>query len=243
MHFYAVIIGTEILNGRREDAHFAFVKTALAKKGWSLHASLVLKDEKELITSTFELVKNDPKSILFSFGGIGSTPDDLTREIASNVFTGEAPVRHTSFEADIIARFAEKAYPHRIHMADIPIGSELLPNPVNNMSGFSLDKRLFFMPGFPEMAHPMVEYALSTYIPDAPQTYRKTLIAQCSENDINPLMHELPNTIELSCLPQLINNVANVTLSLSGYDKQVVEIEFERFVYFLKENTIAFTLE
>ena len=43
MHFYALIIGTEILNGRREDKHFAFVRKELEKYGHELYASFIEK--------------------------------------------------------------------------------------------------------------------------------------------------------------------------------------------------------
>ncbi|MCD6190648.1 MAG: competence/damage-inducible protein A, partial [Sulfurimonas sp.] len=83
MNFYALIIGTEILNARREDKHFIFLRDELSKYGHELFASFIVKDDVELIGKCFELIKNDEKSVLFSFGGIGSTPDDLTREISA----------------------------------------------------------------------------------------------------------------------------------------------------------------
>ena len=78
MNFYALIIGTEILNARREDKHFKFVRDELSKYGHELFASFIVKDDIELIKKSFELIKNDEKSVLFSFGGIGSTPDHLS---------------------------------------------------------------------------------------------------------------------------------------------------------------------
>ncbi|MBN2781877.1 MAG: competence/damage-inducible protein A, partial [Campylobacterales bacterium] len=157
MNFYAVIIGTEILNSRREDKHFDFLKNELAKYGHELFASFIIKDDRELMKNIYELVKNDKNSILFSFGGIGSTPDDLTREIAAQVFTSKPLKSNKKFKQDILDKFGEDAYPHRIHMADLPENSELIFNPVNNMSAFSLQNRFFFVPGFPSMAHPMLQ--------------------------------------------------------------------------------------
>ena len=87
MNFYSVIIGTELLNGRRKDAHFSFLNNELLKRGWEQKASFVIKDEPSFIEDIFRLIKNDPDAVLFSFGGIGSTPDDYTRPCAANVFT------------------------------------------------------------------------------------------------------------------------------------------------------------
>jgi len=70
MNFYAITTGTEILNGRRVDKHFEFLKNELSLYGHELFASLVIKDDKTLIANSFEMVKKDPEAVLFCFGGI-----------------------------------------------------------------------------------------------------------------------------------------------------------------------------
>ena len=242
MNFYAVIIGTEILNGRRTDKHFEFVKKELAKYGHELFASFVIKDDKELMRHTYELIKQDKESVMFSFGGIGSTPDDLTREIAAQVFTGKPPVTHPKFKKDIEERFKEEAYPHRIHMADIPEGSELLFNPINNMSGFSLHNRFFFTPGFPSMAHPMISHAIEEHFSTPHTRYRKTLIAYTSENTLISQMQQLPPSLELSSLPMFVDGAAQVELSLAGEDEAEVQGYFERFITYLQAQNITYKL-
>ena len=77
MNFYACIIGSEILNGRRVDKHFEFLKNELQKYGHDLFASFIIKDNEDLIRNTYKLIKDDKQSVMFSFGGIGATPDDL----------------------------------------------------------------------------------------------------------------------------------------------------------------------
>ena len=87
VNFYSVIIGTELLNGRRKDAHFAFLNQELLKRGWEHKASFVIEDDKELMLKIFNLIKSDEHSVMFCFGGIGATPDDFTRQIAADAFT------------------------------------------------------------------------------------------------------------------------------------------------------------
>ena len=242
MNFYALIIGTEILNGRREDKHFAFIRAELQKYGHELFASYIVKDDVELITNTLKLIKNDKKSVLFSFGGIGSTPDDLTREIAADVFTLKAIVRHKEFEKDIIEKFAENAYPHRIHMADLPQGSDLIFNPINNMSGFSLENRFFFVPGFPSMSHPMLSQVIKDNFSSSEKKYRYTLLAQTSENTLICLMKKIPQHIELSSLPIFKDGKALVELSLSAKDNNDVKNYFSIFTKELDEKEILYKL-
>jgi molybdopterin-biosynthesis enzyme MoeA-like protein len=242
-HIYAVIIGSEILNGRRVDKHFDFVKNALDKRGYTLHCVEIIKDDEALIKSSFERVRADEKSKMFCFGGIGSTPDDLTRAIAAAVFRGTPLIRHTRFEKDIIEYFGERAYPNRIHMAELPEGAELLKNPVNNMSGFYLDERYFFMPGFPEMAHPMVEEVIERFLPQNRPLYRKTLLAYCSEERLITIMKLIPDDVECSSLPMFVNKKANVEMSVASYDEKTTLQYFGMFVDFLEANNIGFEVK
>ncbi len=242
MNFYAIIIGTEILNSRREDKHFNFLRLELQKYGHELFASFIIKDDKKLIKNCYELVKTDKKSVLFSFGGIGSTPDDLTREIAAEVFTSMALVRHKQFERDIINKFGSESYPHRIHMSDLPQNSGLLFNPVNNMSGFSLEDKYFFVPGFPEMAHPMIREVIQKLFSLSQKKYRYTLLANTSENTLITLMKELPSHIELSSLPIFKDKKASVELSLSGYEEKDVLYYFNLFCKELSTSNIEYKL-
>jgi len=229
MNFYAVIIGSEILNNTRKDKHFDFIKDELEKYGHELFASFIIKDDVELIKQTYELIKKDKKSILFSFGGIGSTPDDLTRDISAKVFTSEPLQTNQKFKQDILDRFGNEAYPHRICMADIPIDAKLIHNPINNMSAFYLEDRFFFVPGFPSMAHPMLKNIIKEKFNYAKKRYKLTLIAKTSENTLINLMQELPVEIELSSLPMLDNHIASVELSLRGYDEELLKFHFNKF--------------
>lgn len=88
-NFYSVIIGTELLNGRRKDAHFAFLNQQLLSRGWEQKASFVINDDTNLMENIFNLIKLDPNSVMFCFGGIGATPDDYTRVVAGKVFVME----------------------------------------------------------------------------------------------------------------------------------------------------------
>jgi molybdopterin-biosynthesis enzyme MoeA-like protein len=242
MNFYALIIGTEILNARREDKHFKFVRDELQKYGYELFATFIVKDDVGLMKNCYELIKKDKDSILFSFGGIGSTPDDLTREISAEIFTDKPVLRHKTFEQDIIERFAEKSYPHRVHMADIPQGSQLLFNPVNNMSGYSLQNRFFFVPGFPEMAHPMIRDVISKLCSTKLEKFRYTLLAKTSEETLINQMKLLPPHIELSSLPIFKDSKANVELSVSGYEDKEVKKYFDKFIKELEGKNIPYKL-
>lgn len=241
-HFYAVIIGSEILNGRREDKHFLYIRDALLRRGHTLFSSFIIKDDPTLIHTTFSMIRNDPDAVMFSFGGIGSTPDDLTRQIASDVFSDGILVAQREFADHIIERFGDAAYPHRIHMAELPKDAGLLHNVINNMSGFSLEERYFFMPGFPEMSHPMVEEALERFYPQAPKLYRNTLIAQTSENTLIDVMEELDEGIDFSSLPMMNGGNPTVEISVASRDKILSDTNFQRFIDALESKSINYNI-
>jgi len=242
MNFYALIIGTEILNGRREDKHFEFLKNELGRYGHELSASFIIKDDEELIKKSYRLIQSDKESVLFSFGGIGSTPDDLTRAIAAEVFTSKPLQRDKKFEQDIIDRFGSEAYPHRIYMSDLPQNSDLLFNPINNMSGFSLDDRYFFVPGFPQMAHPMLSSVIKKLFSHSIKKHRLTLIAQTSENTLISVMKQISSDIELSSLPILTKDNISVEISLCSTDKLHVQNSFKLFTEYLNKSNIPYSL-
>lgn len=242
MNFYACIIGSEILNGRREDKHFSFLRDELKKYEHELFGSFIIKDDKELIKRIYKLVKDDEDAVMFSFGGIGATPDDLTRAVAAEIFTNKPLQRNKKFEQDIIDRFGKDAYPHRIFMSDLPEGADLLFNPINNMSGFSLKDRYFFVPGFPQMSHPMIASVIDKLFNEKVEKYRLTLLADTSENTLISLMNRIPEDIELSSLPILKESGVSVEISLCAADKAYVEKYFKFFVDFLEESKIHYNL-
>jgi len=106
----------------------------------------------------------DEDVVPFSFGGIGATPDDHTRRCAAQA-AGVSLKLHPHADAEIRARFIadpKGVTPQRLAMGEFPEGSEIIPNPYNRIPGFSY-RRHYFLPGFPEMAWPMMAWVLDTH--------------------------------------------------------------------------------
>ena len=241
--FFTLIIGTEILNRRRSDAHFDFVTKALSAKGHKLTGSFIIEDDPALIIQTIKFIASQPNPVLFSFGGIGSTPDDYTRKCAAIALRGGEFVVHEEAKRIIEAKLGKVAYPHPIKMAELPKGAELLNNPVNNMPAFSLDERYFFMPGFPEMSHPMVTEILAKLIPQKREIHRYTLTAHCTENIFVELMEQTPPEVECSSLPKRETFGWSVTLSLSSQDDALVQNIFMQYCQLLDTYAIDYQIE
>jgi molybdopterin-biosynthesis enzyme MoeA-like protein len=101
--------------------------------------------------------------VVLSFGGIGATPDDHTRQCAANAL-GVPLVLHPDAEREIAARFGGEITPQRLRMGEFPAGCEIIPNPFNRIPGFMM-RHHHFVPGFPQMAWPMIEWVLDTRYP------------------------------------------------------------------------------
>ena len=220
-----IIIGTELLTGKRRDSHFEHAIDALAARGLELAWCRYLGDDPELITRELRFALGDA-GIVFSFGGIGATPDDHTRACAAEA-NGVSLVRHPEAAAIIEERFGDQAYPQRIHMADLPEGCTLIPNPVNRIPGFSLG-RCHFVPGFAQMAWPMTEWVLDQHYPqlggEAPLEVLVT-VPSASEGQLIGIMQDFVARfpeIDLSCLPHMEGDYRETELGARG-EAQAVE--------------------
>ncbi len=205
--FGIYIIGDEILSGKRQDAHLSFVVQALKVRGLQLAWANFLGDIPEQITSSLKasMARAD---VVFSFGGIGATPDDFTRQCAADA-AGLPIERHLAAVAEIEAQYGEGAYPKRVLMADFPQGATLIPNPINRVSGFAINEH-YFVPGFPEMSHPMITWVLDSYYPHLfhQQDYIEAsiLVMEAGESRLIDLMNHIlakyPD-LKLFSLPKL----------------------------------------
>ena len=192
MSFGAIIIGDEILSGKRVDRHFAKVAELLSSRGLRLAWVEYLGDERSRIAATLKrsLAAGD---IVFSFGGIGNTPDDHTRQAAA-VALGVDLVLHPDAEHEIRARYAEigrEVTDYALDMGRFPAGSRIIPNPYNRIPGFSRGDH-HFVPGFPQMAWPMIEWVLDTCYADRfnrrPSAEAAILVWKGIESKLTPLM-------------------------------------------------------
>ncbi len=237
MSFGLIIIGDEILSGKRDDKHLAQVIQLLSKRGLALSWAHYLGDDFDAIQAYLKrsFSGND---IVFCTGGIGATPDDHTRQAAAAA--AEVPLTRHVEAARLIELRAneiavEKGLPHpvdmntlenqqRLCMALLPQGCELIPNPYNKIPGFSIGQH-YFMPGFPVMAWPMVESILDTKYA---HLFHKNEQRECSvivfgayEASLTPLMNDIERRfreIKVFSLPALANaeQAAHIELGVKG---------------------------
>ena len=135
-----IIIGDEILSGKRQDKHLPKVVSLLGERGLALAWARYLGDRRDHITAALKdaFASGD---IVFCCGGIGATPDDHTRQSAAAAL-GRPLALHPEAESLIRERMQEVAAEqglvyapdrpdnlHRLNMGTFPQGADIIPNP------------------------------------------------------------------------------------------------------------------
>jgi molybdopterin-biosynthesis enzyme MoeA-like protein len=204
-HFGLIIIGDEILSGKRADKHLPKVIELLKARGLQLDYAEYVGDAPERITAALKRAFAS-SDVVFSTGGIGATPDDHTRQCAARAL-GVALALHPQAAALITERMQEIAKQqgtvyvpgdpdnmHRLNMGVFPVGAQIIPNPYNKIAGFSYGS-IHFVPGFPVMAWPMIEWVLDNHyshlFQSAAWIEKSVIVYGAMEATLTPLMQEI----------------------------------------------------
>ena len=237
--FGLIIIGDEILSGKRQDKHLPKVIELLAARGLSLSWCTVLGDDRQRLTDTFRHTFASA-DVVFCCGGIGATPDDHTRQAAAAAL-GQDLALHPEARELIMERVRQLAiekgftadpdHPdtvHRLNMGVFPASAQIVPNPYNKIPGFYCQgpggARVFFVPGFPVMAHPMIEWALDTHCAAWHQRVdwleRSVVVYGAMEASLTPLMERLEaeHPVKVFSLPSVDHPVhgRHIELGVKG---------------------------
>lgn len=235
-----IIIGDEILSGKRIDQHLPKVIELLSARGLQLAWAEYVGDDRARIIATLQrsFASGD---IVFSTGGIGATPDDHTRQCAAAalnlpvVMHPEAKVliqqrireTHDNAQKSLDLDSAENL--HKLKMGEFPLGAELIPNPFNKIPGFAIQNH-YFVPGFPVMAWPMIAWVLDTHYAhlfhQEARDEKAVLVFEAMESTLTPMMEALEEKyplIKVFSLPSVGNSEIrrHIELGVKGEPAQV----------------------
>lgn len=214
MDFGLIIIGDEILSGKRADKHLPKVIELLAARGLMLSWVRYVGDDPARITADLRDAFAGG-GIVFSCGGIGATPDDHTRQCAAAALDRPLALhpqardlilermRDTAAEQGTVFEPDRADNAHRLNMGVFPEGAQIIPNPYNKIAGFSVQPRadaidapgVFFVPGFPVMAWPMIEWVLDQRLAalhgQGAQAEKSVIVFGQMEATLTPLMERI----------------------------------------------------
>lgn len=222
--FGLIIVGDEILSGKRQDKHLPKIAELLAERGLSLSWAQVVGDDRARITAVLREAFAGTQPV-FCCGGIGATPDDHTRQCAAAALGVELqlhPQARQLIEERMRDTAAEQGVPfdperpdnvHRYNMGVFPVGASIIPNPYNKIPGFSCrgpgGAEVHFVPGFPVMAWPMLEWVLDQRYADLHQRghwrEHSVIVMGSMEAALTPLMERLESThaVKVFSLPSV----------------------------------------
>jgi molybdopterin-biosynthesis enzyme MoeA-like protein len=257
-----IIIGDEILSGKRSDKHLPKFIELLNERGLQLAWAEYVGDSPARITEVLAraFASGD---VVFSCGGIGATPDDHTRQCAAQAL-GVPLALQAEAKALILERMRDVAMEqgvafepdrddnlHRLNMGTFPQGAQIISNPYNKIPGFTCQGEghgmVHFVPGFPVMAWPMMQDKLDAFCQiwgAAPKRIERSVIVFCAmEATLTPLMEriELQHAgIKFFSLPSVDHPEwgKHIELGVKGAETQV-EAAFQA----LKEGLKPFSVE
>jgi molybdopterin-biosynthesis enzyme MoeA-like protein len=177
----------------------------LGARGLALSWARYVGDDPQRITADLRHAF-ECGDIVFSCGGIGATPDDHTRQCAAAAL-GVPLSLHPQARDLILERMrdtaAEQGVPfepdrhdnvHRLNMGVFPDGAQIIPNPYNKIAGFSVGE-VHFVPGFPVMAWPMIEWVLDQRYAglhgQGTQREKSVIVFGAMEATLTPLMERI----------------------------------------------------
>ena len=211
-----ISVGTEILLGNIVNTNAAYLSEQCAKLGLHCYYQDVVGDNEERIAETIKLALSRADIIIMS-GGLGPTPDDLSKEVAAkvagvNLYMDEEA---KAAIADYFTRIGKEPTDNNWKQALMPVGSVVLPNHNGTAPGCAIEadgKRIILLPGPPEELKLMFEESVAPYLREAiPGTiYTKmvklcgigeskaaTMIADLIENQSNPTIATYAKTGEV----------------------------------------------
>jgi molybdenum cofactor synthesis domain-containing protein len=146
-------IGNELLSGDVENTNGSWLARRLEAIGVPVRLIAVLPDDIEAIAE-FVRTSSAQAGVLLVTGGLGGTPDDVTREALAAAF-GVPQQEVTELADELRARFvSDPEYAAR--WACLPLGSRPLENPLGGAPGFAIEN-VYVLPGLPSEMEAMYE--------------------------------------------------------------------------------------
>jgi nicotinamide-nucleotide amidase len=161
MRIEIICTGDEVLTGKIVNTNFGHISQKLEDVGLSVLWGTTVGDDRETLLRAFHLAAERADAVIVN-GGLGPTVDDLSQEIAAKA-AGVELVLSEEWLAKMEELFRRRSRvmpPNNRKQALLPVGAEILDNPIGTACGFALDigrARFFFTPGVPRELHRMLE--------------------------------------------------------------------------------------
>jgi molybdenum cofactor synthesis domain-containing protein len=148
-------VGNEIVSGDVENTNASWLARRLSSLGVAVTLAAAVRDDVEEIAAFLRL-EGPRTGYVFVTGGLGGTPDDITREAVATAF-GVPCEEIVPLADELRTRFAPRGLgEYAARWACVPRGAEPIPNPLGGAPGFVLGN-VFVFPGLPSEMEAMFE--------------------------------------------------------------------------------------
>lgn len=153
--------GDELMSGLTRDGNFQWAGQTLTGLGFDVTFHTTVGDDLEILKSAFHTAKNRANAVIVT-GGLGPTPDDLTIEVAADLFNVELELNQPALEMmkERFRKIGRTVSETNMKQVYLPLGSNVLLNKWGTAPGFSYeidDSIFFFLPGVPKEFRAMME--------------------------------------------------------------------------------------
>ena len=153
--------GDEILTGKTVNTNYSHLARRLTEHGFQTYWGTTVGDDSDCLLTAFKQAAERADAVIVN-GGLGPTVDDLTQEVAAQAANVQLELNH-HWLGEIESWYHKNGRVMPVNnqkQAMLPVGSELIDNPVGTACGFALtinNARFFFTPGVPREFKLMIE--------------------------------------------------------------------------------------
>src|SRR5476651_1097350 len=156
-----ICTGDEVLTGKIVNTNFSYIAQKLEDVGLSVRWGTPIGDDRDPLLAAFLHAAERADAVIVN-GGLGPTVDDLSQEIAARAAGVELELneRWLATMEDYFKRRSRVMPPNNKKQAMLPVGAEVLDNPVGTACGFAVTigrARFMFTPGVPRELRRMLE--------------------------------------------------------------------------------------
>ncbi len=160
-------IGTELLLGQIVDTNSAWIGEQLATAGIDSYEHRKVGDNLPRMVATLREMLDQADAVIVC-GGLGPTPDDVTREAIAEVMGVPLERREDLIEwiGNLFGGRGREMPANNLRQADVPVGGDIIDNPIGTAPGLLCqvgEKVVYAVPGVPYEMQLMVE---QTVLPD-----------------------------------------------------------------------------
>jgi nicotinamide-nucleotide amidase len=244
MRFDLIVIGNELLNGKIQDINTHFLASSLTKAGHELGKVQIIQDSprefKQALQSSIE-----NSDIILTSGGLGPTPDDLTKNMLASYFNkkiiySEEAFKVTTQHYDLAGR---EYNTEKIDYHNIPEDFFPLRNPTGYAPGLGYkfkSKRIYSLPGVPLEFQSMFTEEILPTIPSQENIIKHFIIktwkipeAKIFQELCPSLWADLEYFGEVSSLPHVLG--VDIGVRIKAHSENEIESKQKKIITLLNE--------